>query len=256
MNASNTPEILTATGERPLGILVPVYNEGQNFPALWSALTSQIRTPFEVFVIYDFEEDDTLPVARQIIARGEKRLHLVRNCVRRGVVGAIQTGFQLISEGPILIVMADLSDDLSQVDELLELYRRGNHVVAASRYARGGGIQGGPLVKQTFSRLAGLTLHWLRGLPTTDATNAFKLYDAAMLKQFKIESRGGFEINLELTVKAFLNGYRIAEVPTVWRDRVRGKSRFRLWAWLPRYLRWYFYAFRRVRSSAPNRIRI
>ena len=63
--------------------------------------------------------------------------------------------------------------------------------------------------------MAGLSLRWVRGLPTHDATNAFKIYDRAMVKSFEIESRGGFELNLELTVKAFLAGYRITEVPGV-----------------------------------------
>jgi hypothetical protein len=88
-------------------------------------------------------------------------------------------------------------------------------------------------------------------VPTHDATNAFKIYDRAMVKSFKIESKGGFELNLELTVKAFLAGYRITEVPSTWRDRTSGQSRFRLWKWLPYYLRWYFYAFRR-KSLAPQ----
>ena len=65
-----------------------------------------------------------------------------------------------------------------------------------------------------------------------------------MLNALKLESSGGFEISLEITVKAFLAGYKITELPTTWRDRAHGSSRFRLWHWLPRYLRWYFYAFR------------
>jgi dolichol-phosphate mannosyltransferase len=71
-----------------------------------------------------------------------------------------------------------------------------------------------------------------------------------MLNAMTLESRGGFEISLEITVKAFIAGYRIAELPTTWRDRTAGESRFRLWHWLPRYLRWYVYAFR-PRSAMP-----
>ena len=55
-----------------------------------------------------------------------------------------------------------------------------------------------------------------------------------------IESTGGFELGIELTVKAHLLGLRVDEVPTTWRDRTAGTSRFRLWAWLPQYLRWYW----------------
>ena len=54
-----------------------------------------------------------------------------------------------------------------------------------------------------------------------------------------LESTGGFELGIELTVKAYMLGMRVAEVPTTWRDRTAGTSRFQLWNWLPRYLYWY-----------------
>jgi dolichol-phosphate mannosyltransferase len=230
------------TGE--LTIIIPVYNEGAGFEDLWSEVNAQLQCSFRALVVYDFDEDDTLPVVQAVVARGEKRLFLVKNDVGRGVVGALQTGFRRVESGPLLVVMADLSDDLSQVGQMLELYRQGYHVVAGSRYMKGGGIVNGPAVKQALSRMAGVSLCWLRRIPTHDATNAFKMYDSSMLKQFKFESRGGFELNLEITVKAFLAGYRIIEIPTVWHDRTQGKSKFKLWSWLPNYLQWYFYAFR------------
>jgi dolichol-phosphate mannosyltransferase len=227
-----------------LTIVIPVYNEGSGFEALWRELTTQLQCSFRALVVYDFDEDNTVPAVQAVIARGEHRLSLVKNEIRRGVVGALLTGFRHVEHGPLLVVMADLSDDLTQVGRMLELYRQGYHVVVGSRYMKGGRIVNGPVLKQGLSRMAGVSLCWLRGLPTHDATNAFKIYDAAMLKQFSFESRRGFELNLEITVKAFLAGYRIAEIPSVWRDRTQGKSKFKLWAWLPHYLRWYFYAFR------------
>ena len=233
-----------------LHIIVPVYNEGENFPALRSALTGSIRTAFKVFVIYDFDEDNTVPVVQQAIDNGDTRFHLVKNLVRRGVVGALLTGFQQVKSGPALVVMGDMSDDLAVVDNMVRLHAKGYHLVAASRYMPGGKLEGGPVLKGNLSRYAGLTLHWFRGIPTHDATNAFKLYDGAMLNALTLESQGGFELSLEITVKAFLAGYRIAEVPTVWRDRTAGTSRFQLWKWLPRYLHWYFHAFRRRRRVA------
>ena len=59
-----------------------------------------------------------------------------------------------------------------------------------------------------------------------------------------IESTAGFELALELSVKATLTHRRLAEVPTTWRDRTSGKSNFKLRKWLPNYLHWYFVAFR------------
>ena len=60
-----------------LTIVIPVYNEGANFPALWESLSRQVRAEFSAVVVYDFPGDDTVPVAKQIIARGENRLRLL-----------------------------------------------------------------------------------------------------------------------------------------------------------------------------------
>jgi dolichol-phosphate mannosyltransferase len=234
---------LAEVADRPLTIVIPVYNEGANFPALWGEMTEHLKLPFTALIAFDFDGDDTLPVARQIIKQGETRLKLIKNTYGRGVVGAIRTGFDAAPAGPVLVVMADLSDDLAQVGKMLELYKRGSHVVVGSRYMKGGKLIGGPWFKQLLSRLSGLTLCWFRGIPTHDATNAFKIYDRAMLSAIRIESKGGFELSLEITVKAFLAGYTISETPSTWRDRTAGTSRFRLWRWLPHYLKWYFMAF-------------
>jgi glycosyltransferase involved in cell wall biosynthesis len=246
----------------PLTIVIPVYNEGANFKALWSVIASSIHTPFAAIVVYDFAEDNTLPVIAEVAASGEKRISLRKNSYGRGVTGAIKTGLEAVESGPVLVTMADLSDDLTQVDEMYSLYLEGFDLVCGSRYMKGGRLIGGPFFKQAMSRASGLSLHYLRGIPTHDATNSFKLYDAAMVRVLSIQSVAGFELGLELTVKAFLNGYRIAEIPSTWRDRTEGISRFRIVEWLPHYLKWYFYAFqpirkkegiRRVASSDPER---
>lgn len=226
-----------------LHVVVPVYNEGDNFPTLRSALRD-IQSPIEVFVVYDFDEDNTIPAVKRAIEEGDRRFRLVKNAGRPGVLGALRTGFKLVTRGPVLVVMGDVPDELDNVDQMISLYNQGYHLVVPSRYMPGGRALGGPLLKRNLSKWAGLTLHWLRGFPTCDATNSFKLYDAEMLNALKLESSGGFEISLEITVKAFLSGYKITELPTTWHDRTHGQSRFRLWRWLPRYLRWYFHAFR------------
>jgi hypothetical protein len=125
------------------------------------------------------------------------------------------------------------------IDSMFALAKSGADVVAGSRYMRGGRQLGGPLLKRSMSRAAGLSLHWLSGIPIHDATSNFRMYSKRLLDQVTIESDGGFELGIELTVKAHLLGMRVAEVPTTWRDRTAGESRFQLWRWLPRYLRWY-----------------
>jgi dolichol-phosphate mannosyltransferase len=239
----------------PLTIVIPVYNEGANFKALWAELSSSIKTPFNALVVYDFDADNTVPIVRQIQTGGESRLKLVRNAYGRGVTNAIKTGLEAVESGPVLVTMADLSDEMTTVDQMYALYLQGYDLVCGSRYMPGGRLIGGPFVKQFMSRMSGLTLHWFRGIPTHDATNSFKLYDAEMIHHLKVESVAGFELGLELTVKAFLNGYRIVEIPSTWRDRTAGTSRFRVVQWLPHYLKWYFHAYQPAKKNQRTPIR-
>jgi len=233
-----------------LAMIVPVYNEADNFPALLAEIEHDVPPPFVLYVVYDFDEDTTVPVVRQLAAN-RPWLRLLKNRFGRGVVAAIRTGFHEIGSGPCLVVMADLSDDLRVVPQLLDLYRRGYRIVCPSRYVRGGSQSGGPWLKRLLSRTAGQSLRLLARFPTHDATNNFRLYDAALVNELTIESRGGFELALELTAKAFRRGVSIAEVPTTWRDRTAGTSRFRLMKWLPKYLYWYSYALL-PRRQAPR----
>jgi hypothetical protein len=194
--------------------------------------------PLEVVVVYDFDEDTTVPVVERLRDRmPEVRLH--RNDLGRGVLNAIKAGFGTARAPHVLVTMADMSDDPADIDRMLELAQGGAAVVAGSRYMRNGHQVGGPLVKRTLSRIAGLSLHHVAGLATHDPTNNFKIYSQGLLQRVTIESEAGFELALELTVKAHLLGLPIAEVPTTWRDRTAGESRFQMRKWIPHYLRWY-----------------
>jgi dolichol-phosphate mannosyltransferase len=222
--------------------VMPVYNEGENVERALEEIYTQVPGSKRVLIVYDFDEDNTLPVARRLQLK-YSTVHLVKNTIGRGVLNAIRAGIAATRAEIVIITMADLSDDLSVVPEMVSLIRdRGFDIVCASRYVRGGRQVGGPPLKGFLSRMAGLCLHGIAGLPTHDATNAFRAYRRSVLLTTPIESRGGFEYSLELTVKAHRAGYRVTEVPSVWRDRSAGQSRFRLRAWLPEYLRWFGWA--------------
>jgi dolichol-phosphate mannosyltransferase len=195
--------------------------------------------PTEVLVVYDFEGDTTIPVVERLQAEMPwVRLH--RNDLGRGALNAVKAGFAVAQAPYVLVTMADLSDDPADIEPMLAVASKADaDVVAASRYMAGGRQVGGPFVKRTLSRIAGLSLHYVAGVATHDPTNNFKLYSRRLLDQVDIESEAGFELALELTVKAHLKGMRIAEVPTTWRDRSAGESRFQMRKWIPHYLRWY-----------------
>ena len=223
-----------------MSVVIPVYNEGENaVPTLRGVIEKARVRPLEVLVVYDFDEDTTVPVVKRL-QPDLPELRLQKNTLGRGVLNAMKSGLRAARAPYVLVTMGDGSDDPGDIDAMYELARGGADVVAGSRYMRGGRQLGGPLLKRTMSRVAGLSLHWLGGVPVHDATSNYRLYSKRLLNQVTIESTGGFELGIELTVKAHLLGMRVAEVPTTWRDRTAGQSRFRLWQWLPRYLRWYW----------------
>jgi dolichol-phosphate mannosyltransferase len=226
-----------------LSIVVPVYNEGEAVEPVLRALAAGVRTPHEIVVVYDFDGDTTVPVVARLAAE-IPGLRGLRNDLGRGVLNAMKVGIAGTTGEYVLISMADGSDEPHIVDSMVALAREGADVVAASRYMRGGRQVGGPLLKRLMSRAAGLSLHLLGGVRTHDPTNNFKLYTRRFLQATPIESTAGFELALELTVKATTTGRRVEEVPTTWRDRTAGQSNFKLRKWLPHYLHWYAVAFR------------
>jgi glycosyltransferase involved in cell wall biosynthesis len=226
-----------------LSVVIPVYNEGEAVAPVLRSLSDALRTPHELVVVYDFDGDTTVPVVERLAA-DIPELRALRNDLGRGVLNAMKAGIAGTTGELVLISMADGSDEPGLVEPMVAMARGGAAVVAASRYMRGGRQIGGPLVKRTLSRAAGLSLHWLAGVPTHDPTNNFKLYRRDFLDSITIESEAGFELALELTVKATIAGRRVAELPTVWRDRTAGQSNFKLRKWLPHYLRWYVAALR------------
>ncbi|MCR5594187.1 MAG: glycosyltransferase [Saccharofermentans sp.] len=224
-----------------IDIVIPVYNEGKNISVQLDKIGEQIRSDKRVLIVYDFDEDDTLPVVEKLRPQLPYPLELVKNNYGRGALNAIKTGLEEASAEAVLVMMADLSDSIEIVDDMYKLISSDEaDLVCGSRYMKGGKQHGGPKFKGFLSRTAGVTLHLLSGIPTHDVTNSFKLYRKTMLNDITIESSGGFEIGMEITVKAYRKGYRIREIPSQWYDRSEGESNFHLWKWLPNYLHWYF----------------
>jgi len=232
-----------------VSVVVPVYNEGPGIAGLVDRLFGVLPGDAEVLVVYDSPEDTTAaPLAEY--ARSEPRLRPLHNTYGRGPAHALRYGFDSALSPVTVVTMADDSDDITQIPDLVGLVRDGNVIAAASRYMRGGEQVGGPLLKKLLSRTAGISLYWLGRVGTRDATNSFKAYDTKFVREAGIESESGFEMGIELVAKARRRRLPVAEIPTSWKDRTEGESRFRVMKWLPRYLRWYFHAFGPRRRQA------
>ena len=234
------------SGPKKLDIVIPVYHEGEAVFEAYDRLNKALPDfEWKAYFVYDYEKDPTVPFLKQLEAK-DARVKPVCQNYGRGVVNALKFGFSVVHDGAVAVVMGDNSDDVSTLPVMYAEYEKGAAVVASSRHSKEGEYVGGEFVKKYLSRLAGWILHFA-GLPTRDPTNNFKLYSGRFLKSVRIESVGGFEIALELTVKAHALGHKISEVPGSWHDRTQGESKFKLFKWLPHYLRWFFYALKNRR---------
>jgi len=232
-----------------LSIVIPIFFEEKNILKIFAEIQKKVKTPHETIIIYDLDSDPTVEVAKEYIKKNKlKNILLIKNNSGngRGVMNAIKTGFNKSKREAIVVLMADLSDDIMQIDQMYKLSQKGFDVICASRYMPKGKKIGGPFLKTFLSRTAGITLHYIFKIPTFDPTNAYKMYKKRIFKNIKIESTGGFEYSLEILLKAHKLGYKITEIPTVWRDREDGKSNFKLLKWLPNYIKWYLSVFKKV----------
>lgn len=230
-----------------LSIVIPVYNEGENIKKVVSGATSVLKDGYnyEILLVYDFPTDTTVRPAKKLIKK-YPQLKLIRNKYGKGALNAIKTGLEEGKGEGLLVTMADCSDDPKSIPSMLSKFEEGADIVCGSRYMKGGKKKGGPFLKSFLSWFAGISGMLFMGLPTHDLTNSFKLYRKTLLKKITIESQGGFELGMEILVKAyFSHNAKVTEVPTSWYDRTEGKSRFKLYTWLPRYIHWYLWAMKK-----------
>ena len=221
---------------------MPAYEEGEGIVAVLERMGEAIKIEAEIVVVVDDESDSTVQFVKAFALR-DPRARLVVNTYGRGPANAIKYGMHNAAAPVVVVTMADGCDDPFQIDPLTRLVERGVVVAAASRYARSGQQVGGPWAKGFMSRMAGLTLFHLARVGTRDATNSYKAYSKKFIDAVEVESDQGFEIGIELISKARRYRQPVAEIPTIWLDRAFGASNFKLMAWLPRYLHWYFFSF-------------
>ena len=184
-----------------LSVVIPVYNEGESVTPTLEAILTAVSNDAEVLVVYDMADDTTVPVLKRLAA-DEPRLRPTLNTLGPGPANAIRYGLEHARSKVAVVTMADSSDDAGQIEALAQLVRDGAAVGVASRYMKGGSQIGGPLVKRSLSRLAGLSLYYVGRVGTHDATNSFKAYSTDFVREVGVDSDQGFEIGIELVAKA------------------------------------------------------
>src|SRR3989344_2384668 len=226
--------------ENSVDIILPVYYEQDNIEKVINGIEKHVKAPHKITVVLQDKNDPTVKVLKKI-QKKVKILNFIFTKDGIGMLKALKEGFKSTNLPIITMMMADLSDDPRDIDKMIKKINDGYDLVCASRYISPGKRLGGPKFKGFLSWLACISLRIATGIPTNDATNAFKTFRRRVIKQIEIQSSHGFEMPLELTTKAYKKGFKIGEVSTIWRDRQEGESKFKLWQNIPYYLRWYLY---------------
>jgi len=137
--------------------------------------------------------------------------------------------------------MADDHINHDVINLCYEKFREGHQVICPSRFIKGGKMINNPFLKAFLTRLVSFFLYNFTSFPIKDPTNSFRLFPRKLINEVKIESNIGFTLSLELTAKAHRLGYKITEIPAIWMERSKGKSRFNLISFILPYTKWLFY---------------
>jgi dolichol-phosphate mannosyltransferase len=228
-------------GPVELDIVIPAYNEDRNILSVLHSLKQLVHTRFRVLICYDRDDDTTLPVVAGLPS-DEFSISLVKN-PGRGPHSAVLAGFAATTAPMVLVYMADDDYNAAIVDKMVQKVHEGFDVVAASRFMPGGEMKNcSSPIKELITRLGAFVVFHFGGVGVHDPTNAFRLFTRRVIDSIEIESTEGFTFSIELLVKALRLKWKAAEVPALWIEREDKPSRFRVFAWLPYYLPWAFYA--------------
>ncbi len=223
----------------PLEIVIPIYNEGEKVINLLIQFQNIIKTRFKVLLCYDLDNDDIF-LYKDKLKKFNFDIDLVKNPAR-GPCSAIKKGLYYGTSDCVIVYPADDFLNVKIIDAMYEAFTKNHDIVVASRFIKGGSMKGCPIIKSILVRIASWSLYLLSSIPVKDASNGFRLFSRKLLNSVNIESKVGFAYSLELLVKCNRLKLKINEIPAQWEERSEGSSRFKIFKWLPEYLRWYFY---------------
>ena len=223
----------------PLEIIIPIYNEGVKVIKLLEQFQVLIKTKFRVLFCYDLDNDNIFHYKNDF-NKFNFEIVFVKNS-SSGPAAAIKEGFYYGKSDCVIVYPADDLLNINIIDEMYLSFTKNNDIVVASRFMEGGSMKGCPLIKSILARTASTTLYLLSSIPVRDASNGFRLFSRRLLNTVQIESKVGFAYSIELLAKCNRLKLKIHEIPAQWEERIEGVSRFKIYKWIPEYLKWYFY---------------
>lgn len=208
-------------------IIIPTYNELENLPKLLPAVLSK-DSSINVLIVDDNSPDGTAAFVENEMKNNE-RIHLIKRSSKQGlgtayIAGfkyALQNGFDLIFE-----MDADFSHDPNEIPKFLEEIKQSD-LVLGSRYINGVNVINWPMRRLLLSWFANWYTRIITGLHIKDATGGYKCFKREILQAIDLDrvTSNGYAFQIEMTFKAWKKGFRIKEIPIIFVDRVKGKSK-------------------------------
>jgi dolichol-phosphate mannosyltransferase len=218
----------------PPWLILPTFNEAENLETVVTraraALAEAAPDGFNVLVVDDDSPDGTGRIADRLAAE-HADVHVLHRGARNGLGPAYLAGFEHALErgaGYVFEMDADLSHDPADLGRLLVAVREGTADLAlGSRYVPGGGVTHWGIVRRVLSRGGSLYARTMLSLPVNDLTGGFKCFKREVLEAIDLHTvrSHGYVFQVELTYRAAQAGFRVVEVPIVFRDRTLGRSK-------------------------------
>lgn len=225
-----------------LTIVIPAMYEEASIIKTLQVLDKRVKVPHKIIVVNDSYKDDK--TSQLVKDYAKLHSHVSVTTKRNGCktfASAVMQGISAVKEGYIVLVMADLCDDPGTINIMYEKILQGWDIVCGSRYTKGGNKTGGPAMQSFFSWLVCKTMYKFLRIPTTDISNAFKMYRREIFRFIKIPRNYGVEVSMYITLQAYFNGAKITDLPTKWQGRLVGKSKFKLLQRVPKYTNIYLW---------------
>jgi dolichol-phosphate mannosyltransferase len=212
----------------PPWLVLPTYNEAANLEPFVEAAQAKLPAAARVLIVDDNSPDGTGAIADRLAAEraGVAVLHRPR---KEGLGPAYVAGFRRALEegaGLVLEMDADFSHDPAYLPRLLEAVE-GADLAIGSRYVEGGGVREWGALRRVISRGGSAYARTVLGLGVHDLTGGFKCFRREVLEAIEFESieSRGYAFQVETTYRAIRRGFRVVEVPIVFRDRRAGSSK-------------------------------
>ena len=226
-----------------LSILIPVRNETESLQDLVEYFSkNSTKINYEVLIINDFSQDDTLAKARTLFS--QKKNFRVLNNIKRGLGGAINLGIKEALGDNVVIMMADQSDDFNDLINYNTLINQGDYdAILGSRFLRGSKVSNYPRQKLILKRFFNYFVSLIFLNKYNDYTNAFKIYKKNILIEISPLISESFNIFLEIPLKIISRKYKYKVIPINWFGRARGTSKFKIKELGSKYLFTLIYCF-------------